>query len=171
MPDGSVTVHLGIGRRAEAGRVGAGVGFNAYLLRTSRHAVLCAGNAAPKTGDIYDICVTKVQLDRASRRLRAAGPEREGSTTRKAPTRCPATRRWSAAIIRYATLEEAKGNPNFAHENEGDVKGALIDKVGYGPIGEPPGKDESFFPDAWRYDHKDVSSHDRCRTSGAWRST
>ena len=29
-PDGAITVHLGFGRRVEAGRVGAGVGFNAY---------------------------------------------------------------------------------------------------------------------------------------------
>ena len=34
-PNGAITVHLGFGRRAEAGRVGAGVGFDAYLLRTS----------------------------------------------------------------------------------------------------------------------------------------
>ncbi len=34
-PDGAITIHLGLGRRAEAGRVGAGVGFNAYTLRTS----------------------------------------------------------------------------------------------------------------------------------------
>ncbi len=38
------------------------------------------------------------------------------------------------------------------------MKGALINKVGYSPSGEKPGHDESFFPDAWRYDHKDVSS-------------
>ena len=34
-PDGAMTVHLGFGRGVEAGRVGAGVGFNAYLLRTA----------------------------------------------------------------------------------------------------------------------------------------
>ena len=33
--DGAVTVHLGLWPRVEAGRVGAGVGFNAYLLRTA----------------------------------------------------------------------------------------------------------------------------------------
>ena len=39
-PDDCVTVHLGWRRRAEAGRVGAGVGFNAYLLRTSDEPAL-----------------------------------------------------------------------------------------------------------------------------------
>ena len=35
--DGSVTVHLGFGR-TRAGRIGSGVGFNAYALRSSQAA-------------------------------------------------------------------------------------------------------------------------------------
>src|SRR5207302_10787856 len=58
--DGAVTVHLGLGRRVEAGRVGAGVGFNAYLLRAADVPYATTGKLR-KTGDIYDICVTKVQ--------------------------------------------------------------------------------------------------------------
>ncbi len=71
------------------------------------------------------------------------------------------------AIIRYATLEEVKANPDFAHEGG---PGALVNKVGYGPEGETPGHDESFFPDAWSYDHR-TCRRSSCRTSGAWRST
>ena len=67
------------------------------------------------------------------------------------------------AIIRYATVEEAKQNPNFAHE--GARRTTLVNKVGYDPQGETPSKDESFFPDAWKYDHKDVSSQ---KMQNAW---
>ena len=45
------------------------------------------------------------------------------------------------SIIRYATVDEVKANPNFAHEK--GASGALIDKVGYAPQGEKPDKDES----------------------------
>ena len=155
-PDGSITVHLGFGRRVEAGRVGAGVGFNAYLLRTSDHQHTIRGKLT-RTGDIYDICVTKVDTIEhrgsfAQQDLNAKESDKEGTYS------LPGHEAMERAIIRYATLAEVKANPNFAHENEGDVPGALINKVGYAPSGEKPGHDESFFPDAWRYDHKDVSS-------------
>jgi molybdopterin-containing oxidoreductase family iron-sulfur binding subunit len=52
------------------------------------------------------------------------------------------------AIIRYGTLEEAKKNPAFAHDG---ASGALVNKEGYAPEGEPPGRQESFFPDAWHF--------------------
>ena len=154
--DGSVTVHLGLGRRVEAGRVGAGVGFNAYLLRSSNAPNVTTGTLT-KTKDIYDICVTKVNTIEhrgafAQQDLNAKQFDKEGTYS------LPGHEAMERAIIRYATLAEVKANPNFAHENEGDVKGALINKVGYSPIGEQPKHDESFFPDAWRYDHKDVSS-------------
>ena len=154
--DGAVTVHLGFGRGAEAGRVGAGVGFNAYLLRTSDHQHTIRGKLT-RTGDIYDICVTKVEAIEhrgsfAQQDLNIKESDKEGTYS------LPGHEAMERAIIRYATLAEVTKNPNFAHENEGDVKGALINKVGYSPLGEKPGHDESFFPDAWRYDHKDVSS-------------
>jgi molybdopterin-containing oxidoreductase family iron-sulfur binding subunit len=155
-PDGSITVHLGFGRRAEAGRVGAGVGFNAYLLRTSDHQHTIRGKLT-KTEGIYDLCVTKVQSIEhrgsfAQQDLNAKESDKQGTYS------LPGHEAMERAIIRYATLSEVKANPDFAHDNEGDLKGALVDKVGYSPLGEKPGHDESFFPDAWRYDHKDVSS-------------
>jgi MoCo/4Fe-4S cofactor protein with predicted Tat translocation signal len=152
-PDGAVTVHLGFGRRAEAGRVGAGVGFNAYLLRTSDAPLATAGKLTKVSGT-YDLCVTKVNFTEhrgafAQQDLNKKESDKDGLYS------LPGHEAMERAIIRYATLAEAKANPNFAHE---EGPGVLVDKVGYGPEGESPGHDESFFPDAWRYDHKDVSA-------------
>ena len=49
------------------------------------------------------------------------------------------------AIIRYATLDEVKANPNFAHERR-RVPGALVNKVGYAPEGEKPGARRELLP-------------------------
>jgi molybdopterin-containing oxidoreductase family iron-sulfur binding subunit len=151
--DGAVTLHLGFGRRAEAGRVGAGVGFNAYLLRTSDAPYMTAGTMT-KTGDIYDLCVTKVNFTEhrgafAQQDLNKKEYDTDGLYS------LPGHEAMERGIIRYATLDEVKANPNFAHEGG---PGALVNKVGYGPEGEAPKHGESFFPDAWRYDHEDVSS-------------
>ena len=154
--DGAVTVHLGIWPRGRGGAGGCGGWFHAYLLRTADRRTR-SGAKLTKTGDIYDICVTKVDAIEhrgafAQQDLNIKESDKEGTYS------LPGHEAMERAIIRYATVEEAKKNPNFAHENEGDIKGALINKVGYAPLGEKPGHDESFFPDAWSYDHKDVSS-------------
>jgi len=151
--DGAVTLHLGFGRRVEAGRVGAGVGFNAYYLRTA-DAPCAAIGSLTKTDGTYDLCVTKVDTIEhrgsfAQQDLNNKQSDKQGIYS------LPGHEAMERAIIRYATLAEAKANPDFAHEG---ASGALVDKVGYSPLGEKPGHDESFFPDAWRYDHKDVSS-------------
>jgi molybdopterin-containing oxidoreductase family iron-sulfur binding subunit len=57
-PDGSVTVHLGYGR-TRAGRVGTGVGFNAYALRTSDAPWFGAGLEVVKTGAEVMVAVTQ----------------------------------------------------------------------------------------------------------------
>jgi molybdopterin-containing oxidoreductase family iron-sulfur binding subunit len=154
-PEGAITVHLGGGRGAEAGRVGAGVGFNAYVLRTSSAPLTQGGLTIKKLSGKYDICVTKVHniekrgayaqhdlekvLDDEKGVYSLAGHEAE-----------------ERSIIRYATVSEAKAKPDFAHE--GGVSGTLVDKVGYGPQGEDPKHGDSFFPDAWKYDRQDPSS-------------
>ncbi len=154
--DGAVTVHLGFGRGVEAGRAGAGVGFNSYLLRTS-DAPYSASAKLTKVAGTYDLCVTKVNFtEHRGAFAQQDLNKKEYDTTGEYSL--PGHEAMERAIIRYATVAEVKANPNFAHENEGDVPGALINKVGYGPIGEAPGKDESFFPTAWTYDHKDASS-------------
>ena len=154
-PDGAVTVHLGFAR--QTGRVGQGVGFASYLLRPADAPYYAAGTLKKADGVIYDLCVTKavdIEHRGAFAQLDLNKPESDKDGTYSLPGHEAMER----AIIRYATLDEVKKNPNFAHENEGDVPGALINKVGYSPEGEKPDHDESFFPDAWRYNHTDVSS-------------
>ena len=60
------------------------------------------------------------------------------------------------SIIRYATVAEAKKNPNFAHE--GGASGTLIGKVGYSPQGEKVPHENSFFADNWKYNEQDPST-------------
>jgi molybdopterin-containing oxidoreductase family iron-sulfur binding subunit len=124
--DGVVVVTLGQGRRS--GRVAGGVGYNAYLIQQSGAPWAQAGASLRKTGDIYDICVTKSHhIDQRS--VKAGG---DGSGTHS----IEGNESLDRGIIRYATLEEFKSNPEFAHEGEGrDV----------------PEPDETMFP-AYRYD-------------------
>ena len=56
--DGAVTVHLGLGRR-RAGRVGTGVGFDAYALRTSQAPWSAGGLEVVKTGETARIACTQ----------------------------------------------------------------------------------------------------------------
>ena len=65
-------------------------------------------------------------------------------------------------------MTEAKATPDFAHEGS---KETLTDKVGYGPLGETPGKNDSMFGWAWQYDHKDASTQQIQYKRGACRST
>ncbi len=169
--DDAVTVHLGQGRRAEAGRSAAGVGFNAYAIRTSDHPLSAANLEIKKTGGTYDICVTKVHniehrgayAQRDLERPLSDGSWKPESavnalgTPHTAPEGTYSLAGHEAlerSIIRYATVEEVEKNPDFAHEG---ASGTLVDKVGYNPQGESPKNEESFYPDAWRYDHEDPS--------------
>jgi MoCo/4Fe-4S cofactor protein with predicted Tat translocation signal len=153
-PEGVITLHLGLGRRAEAGRVGAGVGFNAYTLRASDAPLHATGATLKKVAGSYDLCVTKVHNIEhrgsfAQHDLEKHESDQEGVYS------LAGHEAMERGIIRYATLEEVKKNPNFAHEGG---PGALVNKVGYSPEGETPKHEDSFFPDAWRYNNKDVSS-------------
>jgi len=160
-PDGSITVHLGLGRRVEAGRVAAGVGFDAYQLRTADARLYSAGATAKKAPGTYDLCVTKVHSTEhrgafAQHDLERPQSDKEGTYS------LPGHEAMERAIIRYATLDEVKKNPDFAHDG---ASGTLVDKVGYGPLGEAPKKEESFFPDAWDYKKTDPSS---LKIQNAW---
>ncbi len=57
-PDGVVTVHLGLGR-TRAGRVGTGVGFDAYALRTSDAPWTASGLELTKTGETAFVACTQ----------------------------------------------------------------------------------------------------------------
>ena len=95
-PDHSVTITLGYGR-TRAGRVGTGQGFDAYAFRTTAHLWTASGLQIRKTGDIYELAST------------------QGMQSMETPN--GATR----PLVREATLEEYKKNPNFAHEEEPEV--------------------------------------------------
>jgi len=160
--DGSVTVHLGFGRRVEAGRVAAGVGFNSYVLRTTAASSYGTGAKLTKQSGTYDLCVTKVQ--NIEHRGSFAQSDLEKKLSDKEGTYSLAGHEaMERSIIRYATLDEVKKNPAFAHE--GGASGTQIDKVGYMPQGEQPGHVDSFFPDAWDYKKTDPSS---LKIQNAW---
>ncbi len=160
-PDGAITVHLGLGRRVEAGRVAAGVGFDAYQLRTADAPFYSAGATGKKAPGTYDLCVTKVHNIEhrgkfAQHDLEEPQYDTEGSFS------LAGHEAMERSIIRYATVEEVKKNPDFAHEG---ASGTVVNKVGYGPQGEAPKKEESFFPDAWNYEKTDPSS---LKIQNAW---
>ncbi len=153
-PDGAVTVHLGFGRRAEVGRVGAGVGFNAYQVRTADAPLAAGGATLAKGHGQYDLCVTKVH--NIEHRGAFAQHDLEHPEFDKQGTYSLAGHEaLERSIIRYATVEEATKNPKFAEEGASET---LVNKVGYNPQGETPKPDESLWAGAWRYDHQDPSS-------------
>jgi len=125
-PDNSVTVYLGYGREF-AGRVGSGTGFNAYLVRPTSAPFYATGSIKKVDGK-WGIAITKSHYQ----------DHRGGNLTEHG------NQNWSLegvealgprGIIRYATLEEFKANPNFAHEGEGH---------------ETPNPGTSLFPN-WTY--------------------
>jgi molybdopterin-containing oxidoreductase family iron-sulfur binding subunit len=126
--DGSVTVYLGYGRE-NGGRVAGGLGFNAYAIRTSNALLFAPGATMTKTGKTYEFAVTKSHYQ-DHRSLEAGG---DGSGTHSLEGNEAATR----GIIRYATLDEFKQNPNFAHDEETEP--------------EDPEPETSMFGN-WRYD-------------------
>jgi Fe-S-cluster-containing dehydrogenase component len=151
-PNDAVTVHLGLGRRAEAGRVGAGVGFNAYALRTVDAPLSAGGLTIARGQGTYDLCVTKVHNIEhrgayAQHDLEHPESDKEGVYS------LAGHEAMERSIIRYATYEEAMKNPDYAHEGTKDSNGTLVNKVGYNPQGEAVPHEESFWPDNWRYDH------------------
>ena len=153
-PNDCVTVHLGYGRRAEAGRVGAGVGFTAYALRTVDQPLSSAGLKVNRGKGTYDLCVTKVH--NIEHRGNYAQHDLEHKEFDKQGVYSLAGHEAEErSIIRYATLAEVQKDADYAHKG---ASMTLVDKVGYNPQGEAVPHEESFFPDAWRYDHKDAST-------------
>jgi len=125
-PDDSVTVYLGYGREA-AGRVGSGMGFNAYLVRTSSNPFIGTGSIKKVDGK-WGIAITKSHYqDHRGPNLTEHGNQNHSLEAVEALG--------PRGIVRYATLDDFKANPNFAHEGEGR---------------ETPEPDTSMFPN-WQY--------------------
>jgi molybdopterin-containing oxidoreductase family iron-sulfur binding subunit len=85
-PDDAVTLHLGYGRK-RAGRVGTGIGANAYALRSSKNLLFARGVEIKKTGEWYNVPCTQDHWSMDGR-----------------------------PIVRTATLDEYKSKPEFAKE-------------------------------------------------------
>ncbi len=109
-PDNSVTVHLGYGR-TNAGRVGSGAGFNAYSIRTSDAPFYTVGSMKKIEGK-WGVAVTKSHFQ--DHRPKLFGGEGNGNNSLEADEAIN-----ERGIIRYATLEEYKANPDFANEGDG----------------------------------------------------
>jgi molybdopterin-containing oxidoreductase family iron-sulfur binding subunit len=109
-PEESVTVFLGYGREA-AGRVGSGLGFNAYLVRPSTAPFYTTGSFK-KVDGTWDIAITKSHYqDHRGPAFSEHGNENRSLEAVEALG--------PRGIIRYATLDEYKQNPGFANEGEG----------------------------------------------------
>ncbi len=109
-PDNSVTLYLGYGREF-AGRVGSGAGFNAYLVRTTATPFYATGSLTKVDGK-WGIAITKSHYqDHRGKNLTEHGNQNNSLEGVEALG--------PRGIIRYATLEDFKANPNFAHEGEG----------------------------------------------------
>ena len=112
-PDESITVYLGYGRR-NAGRVGSGAGFNAYLIRAS-DAPFYATGAIKKVDGKWGIAITKSHYqDHRGKNLSDYGNQNRSLEAVEALG--------PRGIIRYTTLKEFKAEPNFATEGEGRDK-------------------------------------------------
>jgi molybdopterin-containing oxidoreductase family iron-sulfur binding subunit len=68
----SVTVHFGYGR-TRAGRVGSGIGFNAYSIRTAAAPWFAWGLSIRKTGERYPLATTQEHHSMEGRHLVRAG--------------------------------------------------------------------------------------------------
>jgi MoCo/4Fe-4S cofactor protein with predicted Tat translocation signal len=96
----SVTLHLGYGRR-RAGNVGTGPGFNANFIRTSATPCIATGLKVEKTGDKYYFAVTQHQYI----------IDQEGHPVEK-----ESVEEARRDLVRIATLDEFRKNPDFAKD-------------------------------------------------------
>jgi molybdopterin-containing oxidoreductase family iron-sulfur binding subunit len=110
--ENSITLYLGYGREA-AGRVGSaegGVGFNAYLVRSSDAPIYLSGATLKRAEGKWGFAVTKSHYQ--DNRGKAAGGEGNGKYSLEA------NEAETRGIVRQATLAEFKANPGFANEGE-----------------------------------------------------
>lgn len=114
-PDDSVTVHVGYGRQ-RAGRIGTGVGFSAYVLRTAAAMGIGTGLEATKTGKKHHLVTTQ------NHHLMGNAPEQAEEESVAA---------FKRDVIRTATLAEFRQNPDFARNNEDQAASKLSIYPGY----------------------------------------
>jgi molybdopterin-containing oxidoreductase family iron-sulfur binding subunit len=96
----SVTVHLGYGRR-RAGRVGNGVGFNAYMLQDSASPWIATGVQIIKTGKKYPLAATQ---------------HHNIIDVNGHPEELESQYAFKRDLVRIGTLDEFNKNPKFAKD-------------------------------------------------------
>jgi MoCo/4Fe-4S cofactor protein with predicted Tat translocation signal len=96
----SVTVHLGYGRR-RAGRVGKGVGFNAYMLQDSATPWIATGVQIIKTGKKYKLAATQ---------------HHNIIDVNGHPEELESQYAFKRDLVRIGTLDEFNKNPKFAQD-------------------------------------------------------
>jgi molybdopterin-containing oxidoreductase family iron-sulfur binding subunit len=99
----SVTVHLGYGRR-RAGKVGSGIGFNAYAIRTSSAPWFGGGLEIAPTGARYSLVTTQHHHIITGEKGKKEEEESVAAARRD--------------LVRVATLEEFRKKPDFAQDPE-----------------------------------------------------
>ncbi len=99
----SVTVHLGYGRR-RAGKVGSGIGFNAYAIRSSGAQGFGSGLQSEKTGDTYSLATTQHHHIITGENGKKAEEESVAAARRD--------------LVRVGTIEEFRKDPDFAKDPE-----------------------------------------------------
>ena len=115
-PDQSITVYLGYGRR-NSGRVGSGHGFDAFPIRLAASPLFAVGATVKKTGETYECAVTKSHyIDQRDMFARKYGSVEEANQAKRdtTPHSLEGREAEQRGVIRFATLEEYKQNPNFA---------------------------------------------------------
>jgi molybdopterin-containing oxidoreductase family iron-sulfur binding subunit len=99
--DDSVTVHLGYGR-TRAGKMGSDLGFNAYAIRSSSALGFGAGLQIAKTGKTYSLVTTQHHHIITGKNQKKEEQESIAEARRD--------------LVRVATLEEFRKNPDFAKD-------------------------------------------------------
>ena len=105
-PDDSITLHLGYGRW-HIGHVGGGVGFDAYRLRTAARPWITSATVQ-KTGETHQLVTTQHHhiMGKEGKQIEE---ESVAALQRK--------------LVRAATLEEFRRDPNFAQEKDRELVG------------------------------------------------
>ena len=101
--DDAVTLHLGYGRR-RTGRVGSGIGFNPYAVRSSSAPWFGSGLEIAKTGDTYPLVTTQRHHIITGEHQKQEEEESVAAARRD--------------LVRIASLEEFRKNPDFAKDPE-----------------------------------------------------
>jgi molybdopterin-containing oxidoreductase family iron-sulfur binding subunit len=101
--DESVTVHLGYGRR-RAGKVGSGIGFDAYAIRPSSAPWFGSGLEIAKAGDMYGLATTQHHHIISGQNQKKEEEESVAAARRD--------------LVRVAAIEEFRKNPDFAKDPE-----------------------------------------------------